>query len=249
MWDRIAGASFTARALYQLGIRPGDTVLNSWLYGTHKGAWCFDEALCMAQLTSAHHEHGHGDLDRATGQAGHRVRRHIDLDDGRLPLAPRRRGARVGLRPCERPEDPGAPQHGDPSADADLRPDTTGPTAFTKCSGSRANVRCTTACTSTIDGFFVQVVDVETGEPKPDGELGSLCVTSSTKRLAASSATTSWTCRIGIRNQLWLRFVAAQDGSVHRSRRQHDQAAGGKVWPEGIGSIAWTCRGRCPTTS
>src|SRR5918994_1069555 len=39
MWDRIAGAVFTARALYQLGIRPGDTVLNSWLYGTHNGAW------------------------------------------------------------------------------------------------------------------------------------------------------------------------------------------------------------------
>src|ERR1700730_14118000 len=56
-WDRMAGAVFTARALYQLGIRPGDVVLNSWSYGTHNGAWCFDEALyewlnCVVLTTS-----------------------------------------------------------------------------------------------------------------------------------------------------------------------------------------------------
>ena len=27
------------------GIRPGDVVLNSWAYGTHNGAFIFDEAL------------------------------------------------------------------------------------------------------------------------------------------------------------------------------------------------------------
>ena len=57
-WDRMVGAVFTARALYQLGVRPGDTVLNSWAYGTHNGAWSFDEALwtwlnCVVITTSA----------------------------------------------------------------------------------------------------------------------------------------------------------------------------------------------------
>ena len=40
------------------GIRPGDVVLNSWLYGTHNGAWVFDEALyrwlnCVVLTASA----------------------------------------------------------------------------------------------------------------------------------------------------------------------------------------------------
>ncbi|HEX4531324.1 MAG TPA: hypothetical protein VIA11_18170, partial [Acidimicrobiia bacterium] len=44
-WDREVGALLTARALYMQGIRPGDVVLNSWAYGTHNGAFSFDEAL------------------------------------------------------------------------------------------------------------------------------------------------------------------------------------------------------------
>ena len=44
-WDREAGAILTARALYQQGIRPGDTVLNAWAYSTHNGAFSMDEAL------------------------------------------------------------------------------------------------------------------------------------------------------------------------------------------------------------
>src|SRR5215471_12170877 len=44
-WDREAGAVLTARALYMQGVRPGDVVLNSWAYGTHNGAFAFDEAL------------------------------------------------------------------------------------------------------------------------------------------------------------------------------------------------------------
>jgi len=44
-WDREVGALLTARALYMQGIRPGDVVLNAWAYGTHNGAFIFDEAL------------------------------------------------------------------------------------------------------------------------------------------------------------------------------------------------------------
>ena len=57
-WDRDVGALLTARALYMQGIRPGDVVMNSWLYGTHNGAWIFDEALyrwlnCVVVTASA----------------------------------------------------------------------------------------------------------------------------------------------------------------------------------------------------
>ena len=56
-WDREVGTLLMARGLYSQGIRPGDTVLNSWSYGTHNGAWSFDEALyrwlnCVVLTTS-----------------------------------------------------------------------------------------------------------------------------------------------------------------------------------------------------
>jgi len=44
-WDREVGSLLCARALYMQGVRPGDVVLNSWAYGTHNGAFVFDEAL------------------------------------------------------------------------------------------------------------------------------------------------------------------------------------------------------------
>jgi phenylacetate-CoA ligase len=56
-WDREVGTLLMARGLYSQGIRPGDVVLNSWSYGTHNGAWSFDEALyrwlnCVVLTTS-----------------------------------------------------------------------------------------------------------------------------------------------------------------------------------------------------
>jgi phenylacetate-CoA ligase len=56
-WDREVGTLLMARGVYAQGIRPGDTVLNSWSYGTHNGAWSFDEALyrwlnCVVITTS-----------------------------------------------------------------------------------------------------------------------------------------------------------------------------------------------------
>ena len=64
-----------ARALYMQGIRPGDVVLNSWAYGTHNGAFVFDEALyrwlnCVVLTT----EHRQRHEQRTPGAAGDRVR-------------------------------------------------------------------------------------------------------------------------------------------------------------------------------
>ena len=56
-WDREVQAVMNARFLYMQGIRPGDVVLNSWAYGLHNGAFCFDEAVydwlnCVVITTS-----------------------------------------------------------------------------------------------------------------------------------------------------------------------------------------------------
>src|SRR5580658_3678327 len=56
-WDREVGALLMARQLYRQGIRFGDVVLNSWAYGTHNGAFIYDEALyrwlnCVVVTTS-----------------------------------------------------------------------------------------------------------------------------------------------------------------------------------------------------
>ena len=57
-WDRDGGAILTARLLWRSGVRPGDVVLNSYLYSTHNGAAMFDEALhrwlnCVVLTTSS----------------------------------------------------------------------------------------------------------------------------------------------------------------------------------------------------
>ena len=86
------------------------------------------------------------------------------------------------------------------------------------------------------DGFIVQVVDVETGEPKPDGELGSLCVTELYKTgspqfryniMDLSYLYPKGQCGCGS----WLRkmgpFTGRGDNMI--------KLRGVNVWPEGIG--------------
>ena len=103
-WDREVGAVLCSPAqLYLQGIRPGDVVLNSWAYGTHNGAFVFDEALLpLAQLRGPHHLDRQRHLQRAPGGAGHRLRRRRRPDHRRLPPAPGRRGPRTRVRPDAR---------------------------------------------------------------------------------------------------------------------------------------------------
>ena len=76
------------------------------------------------------------------------------------------------------------------------------------------------------DAFVVQIVDPETGEPLPDGELGSICITELYK-------TGSPQFRYNIMDLSYLvparavrvRELAAQDGAVRGPRRQHGEAA------------------------
>ena len=76
------------------------------------------------------------------------------------------------------------------------------------------------------DAFVVQIVDPETGEPLPDGELGSLCITELYKTgspqfryniMDLSYLYPREQCACGS----WLRKI----GPVRRPRRQHGEAA------------------------
>ena len=44
-WDRVVGSLISSRAMFLHGFSPGDIILNSWSYSTHNGAWSFDENL------------------------------------------------------------------------------------------------------------------------------------------------------------------------------------------------------------
>jgi phenylacetate-CoA ligase len=94
------------------------------------------------------------------------------------------------------------------------------------------------------DAFILQVVDPETGEPLPDGELGSLCVTELYKTGSpqfrynimdlsylyppGQCACGSWLRRIGP-------FAGRGDNMV--------KLRGVNVWPEAVGDIAMAVDG------
>ena len=100
-WDREVGALLMARGLYTQGIRPGDVVLNSWAYGTHNGAFSFDEALyrwlnCVVLTTST----GNVTSTEKPGRARHRVRRHAILTTGDYLLRLAEVARETRLRPA-----------------------------------------------------------------------------------------------------------------------------------------------------
>ena len=98
------------------------------------------------------------------------------------------------------------------------------------------------------DAFVVQIVDPETGEPLPDGQLGAICITELYK-------TGSPQFRYNIMDLSYLyppravrvRELAAQDGAVRRPGRQHGQAARESTsGPRRVGEIALAVDGVTP---
>ena len=134
-------------------------------------------AVPLAQLRGAHHEHRQRHVHREAGRARHRVRRHGDPHDRRLPAAHRRRRRETWATTRQTDLKLRAlPNIGDP----EVLTETFGVEYFRSLRlprgavGREPSARRTTACTSSRTRFVVQIVDPETGEPLPDGELGSL---------------------------------------------------------------------------
>jgi phenylacetate-CoA ligase len=248
-WDRMAGAVFTARALYQLGIMPGDVVLNSWSYGTHNGAWSFDEALyqwlnCVVITTST------GNVTSSEKQVELAIQYGATaiLTTGDYLLRLAEAAKSLGYDPINDLKIRALPNIGD----AEVLTTTFG-APYYRSYGFHEVQWVASECPMHDglhvyeDGFVIQVVDVETGEPLPDGELGSLCVTELYKTgssqfryniLDLSYLYPKGQCGCGS----WLRkigpFAGRGDNMV--------KLRGVNVWPEGVGEIACSVDGVDP---
>jgi phenylacetate-CoA ligase len=248
-WDREVGALLTARALYMQGIRPGDVVLNSWLYGTHNGAWIFDEALyrwlnCIVLTTSA------GTVTSSERQVELAIEYGasaiLTTGDYLLRLADVARS--MGYDPKNDFNIKALPNIGD----RHLLESTFGVECFNSYGFHEVqwvSVECPAHDGLHIfeDAFVVQIVDPETGAPLPDGELGSICITELYKTgspqfryniMDLSYLYPREQCACGS----WLRKMAPFAGRGDNMVKLR----GINVWPEAVGEIATSVDGIAP---
>jgi phenylacetate-CoA ligase len=248
-WDREVGALLTARALYMQGIRPGDVVLNSWAYGTHNGAFVFDEALyrwldCVVVTT------GTGNVTSSERQVELAIEYEaaaiLTTGDYLLRLADIARG--MGYDPASDFKLRALPNIGDRK----LLESTFGVECFESYGFHEVqwvSVECPAHDGLHIfeDAFVVQVVDPETGEPLPDGELGSLCITELYKTgspqfryniMDLSALSPREQCSCGS----WLRKMAPFAGRGDNMVKLR----GVNVWPEAVGELAMSVQGVAP---
>jgi phenylacetate-CoA ligase len=240
-WDREVGAVLTARALYMQGIRPGDVVLNSWAYGTHNGAFAFDEALhrwlnCVVLTTST------GNVTSSERQVElaiqYRAAAILTTGDYLLRLADVAR--QMGYDPKQDFSIRALPNIGD----RELLESTFGAECFNSYGFHEVqwvSVECPAHDGLHIfeDAFVVQIVDPETGAPVPDGELGAICITELYKTgspqfryniMDLSYLYPRERCACGS----WLRKMAPFAGRGDNMVKLR----GVNVWPEAVGEIA-----------
>jgi len=248
-WDREVGALLTARALYMQGIRPGDVVLNSWAYGTHNGAFSFDEALhrwldCVVVTT------GTGNVTSSERQVElaieYQAAAILTTGDYLLRLADVAR--EMGYDPAVDFKLHALPNIGDRA----LLESTFGVECFESYGFHEVqwvSVECPAHDGLHIfeDAFVVQIVDPESREPRPDGELGAICITELYKTgspqfryniMDLSFLYPPGQCSCGS----WLRkmgpFAGRGDNMV--------KLRGVNVWPEAVGELALSVEGVAP---
>ncbi len=248
-WDREVGVLLTARALYMQGIRPGDVVLNSWAYGTHNGAFSFDEALhrwldCVVVTT------GTGNVTSSERQVElaieYQAAAILTTGDYLLRLADVAR--EMGYDPAVDFKLHALPNIGDRA----LLESTFGVECFESYGFHEVqwvSVECPAHDGLHIfeDAFVVQIVDPESGEPRPDGELGAICITELYKTgspqfryniMDLSFLYPPGQCSCGS----WLRkmgpFAGRGDNMV--------KLRGVNVWPEAVGELALSVEGVAP---
>ena len=241
-WDREVGALLMARQLYRQGVRFGDVVLNSWAYGTHNGAFIYDEALhrwlnCVVLTTSTGNvtsSERQVELAMAYGAAA-----ILTTGDYLLRLAEVARRARV--RPPHRPG-PDGPSPTSVTGPCWRRPSaasTSTPTGSTRSRRWPWSARPTTGSTSSRTPTSSRSSIPRRGIPLPDGQLGSLCVTELYKTgspqfryniMDLAALYPPGRCACGS----WLRrmtsFAGRGDNMV--------KLRGVNVWPEAVGDIA-----------
>lgn len=239
-WDREVHAILTARVHYAMGVRPGDVVLNSWLYGTHNGAFGIDEGLyrwlnCVILTTST------GTVTATEKQIElamqYRAASVLATGDYLLRLADVARS--LGLDPIEDLKLKALATIGDPGPleDAFGQPSLQ---AYGFHELGWIAVECPARQGLHIfeDAVIIQIVDSDTGEVLPDGELGSVCVTEIYKtgspQFRYNIQDLSYLypreeCECGS----WLRRMAPFAGRGDNMVKLR----GINVWPEAIGDV------------
>jgi phenylacetate-CoA ligase len=248
-WDREVGAVLTARALYMQGIRPGDVVLNSWAYGTHNGAFAFDEALhrwlnCVVLTT------GSGNVTSSERQVELAIEYGataiLTTGDYLLRLAEVAR--EMGYEPSTDLKLSALPNIGD----RELLESTFGAECFNSYGFHEVqwvSVECPAHEGLHIfeDAFVVQIVDPETNDPLPDGETGAICITELYKTgspqfryniMDLSYLYPREQCACGS----WLRRMGPFGGRGDNMVKLR----GVNVWPEAVGEIALSVPGVAP---
>jgi phenylacetate-CoA ligase len=231
------------------GIRPGDVVLNSWLYGTHNGAWIFDEALhrwlnCVVITASA------GSVTSSERQVELAIEYGataiLTTGDYLLRLADVARG--LGYDPATDFNIRALPNIGDRA----LLEQTFGVECFDSYGFHEVqwvSVECPAHDGLHIfeDAFVVQIVDPETGEPLPDGRQGSICITELYKTgspqfryniMDLSTLYPRERCACGS----WLRRMAPFAGRGDNMVKLR----GVNLWPEAVAEVAMSVPGVAP---
>lgn len=245
-WDREVGCLLMARQLYMQGVRPGDVVLNSWGYGLHNGAFAFDEALykwlnCVVLPASTGNVTSSRRQVELIVSAG--VSAVMTTGDYLLRLADAAK--EMGYDPKQDFKLTAIPNIGDRQLlEAEFGLEYFATYGFHEVQTVAIECPVHDGLHIFEDAFVVQVVDPETGDPLPDGEPGSMCITELYKTgspqfryniLDLSTLHPPGQCACGS----WLRRITGFAGRGDNMVKMR----GVNVWPEAIGEIALSVPG------
>lgn len=240
-WDAEMTGLLTARALWLTGLRPGDTVLNAWTFGPHAAAPFAQDAArwngCIVITASS------GAVTPTVKQVelikDYNVRSVLTFGTHLLNLAETAQA--MGLDPKKDfniKAFPGPSAGLGPKISAAWGVEAYESYGFNEVSYLAIECPARGGLHIQEDAFLVDIVDVDTGEPLPDGQLGQVVVTSLWRRgvstIRFNSADLS---RLLPRGQCecgsWMRkmdyFQGRSDNMV--------KLRGTNVWPEAIGKV------------
>lgn len=245
-WDREVGNILRARSYYWHGFKPGDVVMNTLLYSTHNAAYSAHEALwqwlgCIPVTTSA------GVVTRTTRALEIAQKWQVNALVGfpeyliYMSQVAKDMGLEVGrdlklkLIECFGKSDLVREAWGVPAYDT-----------YGMHEVQAISSECPYAGGHHIweDAFIVELVDPETYEPVPPGELGTMIVTALYKdaypivRYDIKDVTKLWPrgqCECGS----WMQKI----DPIHGRSDFMVKLRGVNVWPEGCGAIVATKSG------